>query len=71
MDSKITIAIADDELLFRQGLISILSKEKNLDILFDAQDGNDLMAQLRSSTQLPELVTVSYTHLTLPTSDLV
>ena len=56
MDSKITIAIADDELLFRQGLISILSKEKNLDILFDAQDGNDLMAQLRSSTQLPELV---------------
>ena len=56
MDTKITIAIADDELLFRQGLISILSKEKNLDILFDAEDGNDLMSQLRQSKLLPEVV---------------
>jgi len=56
MDTKITIAIADDELLFRQGLISILNKEKNLDILFDAQNGNDLMDQLRNTTQLPKLV---------------
>ncbi|WP_298900713.1 response regulator transcription factor [uncultured Psychroserpens sp.] len=56
MDTKITIAIADDELLFRQGLISILSKEKHLDILFDAEDGNHLMEQLRSAKQLPEIV---------------
>ncbi|OUR98288.1 DNA-binding response regulator [Flavobacteriales bacterium 33_180_T64] len=56
MDTKITLAIADDELLFRQGLISILSKEKHLDILFDAQDGNDMMSQLRAAKQLPELV---------------
>ncbi|WP_298754322.1 response regulator transcription factor [uncultured Psychroserpens sp.] len=56
MDTKITIAVADDELLFRQGLISILSKEKNLDILFDAEDGNHLMEQLRSAEQLPEIV---------------
>lgn len=56
MDTKITIAIADDELLFRQGLISILSKEKNLAILFDAEDGNHLMEQLRATDQLPEIV---------------
>ncbi|MFD2916664.1 response regulator transcription factor [Psychroserpens luteus] len=56
MDTKITLAIADDELLFRQGLMSILSKEKNLDILFDAEDGNDLMQQLRAAKQLPEIV---------------
>lgn len=56
MDTKITLAIADDELLFRQGLMSILSKEKNLDILFDAEDGNDLMQQLRVAKQLPEIV---------------
>ena len=56
MDTKITIAIADDELLFRQGLISILSKEKDLNILFDAEDGNHLMEQLRSADQLPEIV---------------
>ncbi|WP_460220691.1 response regulator transcription factor [Psychroserpens sp. MEBiC05023] len=56
MDTKITLAIADDELLFRQGLISILSKEKNLNILFDAEDGNHLMEQLRTSENLPEIV---------------
>lgn len=56
MDTKITIAIADDELLFRQGLISILSKETNLEILFDAEDGNDMMTQLRAAERLPEIV---------------
>ena len=56
MDTKITLAIADDELLFRQGLISILTKEKNLDILFDAEDGNHLMTQLRAAKALPEIV---------------
>ncbi|WP_047550026.1 response regulator transcription factor [Psychroserpens sp. Hel_I_66] len=56
MDTKITLAIADDELLFRQGLMSILSKENNLEILFDAEDGNDLMTKLRAAEQLPELV---------------
>ncbi|MCK8479258.1 response regulator transcription factor [Psychroserpens algicola] len=56
MDTKITLVIADDELLFRQGLISILSKEKNLNILFDAEDGNHLMDQLRSAPEIPEIV---------------
>ncbi len=56
MNSKITIVLADDELLFRQGLISILSKEKNIDIFFDAQDGNDLMSKLRNANELPEIV---------------
>ncbi|OEJ98864.1 DNA-binding response regulator [Flavivirga aquatica] len=56
MELKITIAIADDELLFRQGLISILGKEKQIDILFDAKDGDDLMSKLRKAKVLPELV---------------
>lgn len=58
MDNKIKLAIADDELLFRQGLISILSKEKNLNIIFDAEDGNDLMTQLRTAEELPEIVII-------------
>ena len=56
MASKITLALADDELLFRQGLISIISKEKNLDILFDAEDGNDLMQQLRTIKKTPNII---------------
>ena len=56
MDKTITLALADDELLFRQGLKSILGKAKNLDILFDAEDGNDLMIKLRSADILPEVI---------------
>ena len=56
MDKTITLALADDELLFRQGLKAILGKLKNIDILFDAVDGNDLMDQLRSATVLPEVI---------------
>ncbi|MBO6605636.1 response regulator transcription factor [Psychroserpens sp.] len=56
MDNKITLAIADDELLFRQGLISILAKEDNLDIVFDAENGKDLMNKLRSSDRIPQII---------------
>ena len=56
MQSKIKLALADDELLFRRGLISILSKEDHIDILFDAEDGNDLMNQLRAAKDVPEVI---------------
>ena len=56
MQPKITLALADDELLFRQGLISILSKEAYLDILFDVENGQDLITQLRIAKQLPEII---------------
>ena len=56
MDRKITLAIADDELLFRQGLISILDKEEHLEIVFDAENGKDLMNKLRSCDVIPQIV---------------
>lgn len=56
MNNRITIALADDELLFRQGLKAILSKEKQMDVLFDASDGNDLIQKLHTASVLPEIV---------------
>lgn len=56
MSNQITLVLADDELLFRQGLRAILSKQKEIDILFDATDGNDLINQLRSISVLPDIV---------------
>jgi DNA-binding NarL/FixJ family response regulator len=56
MQHKITLALADDELLFRQGLISILSREAYLDILFDVENGQDLITHLRTAKQLPEII---------------
>lgn len=56
MSDIIKLVLADDELLFRQGLIGILKKEKNIDILFDATDGNDLISQLRDTAVLPDVI---------------
>ncbi|WP_055442714.1 response regulator transcription factor [Lacinutrix himadriensis] len=53
---KINIALADDELLFLQGLKAILGNEENINILFTAQDGEDLVKQLREAKTLPEIV---------------
>lgn len=56
MQPKIKLALADDELLFRQGIISILSREKHIEVLFNAEDGTDLMSQLKVTKNLPEII---------------
>ena len=56
MNTHITIALADDELLFRQGLKAILNKETQIEILFDASNGNDLITKLRNAVMVPQLV---------------
>lgn len=56
MNDIIKIAIADDEVLFRQGVSFILSKEVNFDIVLQAADGADLLAQLKNSDDLPEII---------------
>ncbi len=53
---KINIALADDELLFLQGLKAILGNEEHINILFDAKDGEELIQQLRDAKTLPEIV---------------
>jgi DNA-binding NarL/FixJ family response regulator len=53
---KIKLALADDELLFRQGVKAILGTEDIIDILFDAEDGEHLINQLRDVQVLPDIV---------------
>ncbi len=52
----IKIALVDDELLFRQGLKSILGLDSEIEILFDACDGKDLLKQLKSAKELPDII---------------
>lgn len=56
MNEIIKIAIADDEVLFRQGISFILSKEANFDIVIQAADGVDLLTQLENCEVLPEII---------------
>jgi len=56
MSKKITLAIADDEQLFRQGLKTILGLSPNLKVLFDAENGRDLINKLKEAEELPQIV---------------
>ncbi|WP_034062645.1 response regulator transcription factor [Lacinutrix jangbogonensis] len=56
MKNKIKIVLADDELLFRQGLKAILQSHDSIDVLFDAENGEHLIQLLRNAKQLPEIV---------------
>jgi len=52
----IRIAMADDEVLFRQGLISILEKHDDIRVIFEAGDGYELLDWMQQQTELPDIV---------------
>jgi len=52
----IKIALADDELLFRSGISFILQRELDIEITFEASDGNEILAHLRAQDTLPDIV---------------
>ena len=53
---NITIAIADDEALFRKGMKLILNSYENLEIILEAEDGEDLIQKLRASDNLAQIL---------------
>ncbi|PQB05949.1 DNA-binding response regulator [Aureitalea marina] len=48
--------MADDEELFRVGLSHILNRYEDVDILFEADNGQSLMEQLAEAEELPDIV---------------
>jgi DNA-binding NarL/FixJ family response regulator len=50
----VTIAIADDYKIFRDGLKLCLTADKNLQVLFDVDNGEELMEELK--TQQPDII---------------
>ncbi|WP_298511764.1 response regulator transcription factor [uncultured Kordia sp.] len=57
MDTPIIkIAIADDEALFRAGMSFILTRIKNFEIIFEAENGADLIEKLKVATEKPDVI---------------
>ena len=54
MDSTIRIGIAEDHVLFRQGMVSLLKEEGGIDVLFEAENGVELLQHLK--TGQPDVV---------------
>lgn len=59
-DQVIHIAIVDDHTLFRQGIGSLLSEYKEIEILFDAANGLELKEKL-SRHPLPQVILMDIT----------
>lgn len=55
MKSTIRIAFADDHTMFRKGLITLLNGYPHIQVIMEAADGTDLLAQLATTTQLPDI----------------
>lgn len=46
---NIRIALADDEVLFRKGIAFLLQRKKNIEIVFEASNGEELVSFLREN----------------------
>ena len=57
MRKKIKIALADDEILIRQGIKTILLQENEFEVLFDVSNGKELITTLEENPQnLPDII---------------
>jgi DNA-binding NarL/FixJ family response regulator len=55
MKQKIKIILADDEQLFRKGISFLLQRENNFEILYEAENGQELIDNL-DTENLPDII---------------
>ena len=53
---KINIIIADDELLFRKGIRFLLERENHFNIIFEANNGQELIDFISSAEEFPDVI---------------
>jgi DNA-binding NarL/FixJ family response regulator len=57
MNETVKIALVDDEVLFRKGVLFLLEREKNIEIVFEASNGEELLAYLNDNQEnLPDII---------------
>ncbi|WP_306351121.1 response regulator transcription factor [Flavobacterium sp. '19STA2R22 D10 B1'] len=52
----IRIVLADDEPLFRSGIAFLLQREENIEIVYEASNGEELMTYLEQEKELPDII---------------
>lgn len=57
MSQKIKIAVADDELLFRKGVVFMLEREEDIAVVFEASNGEEIVNYLNENqNMLPDII---------------
>ncbi len=60
-ENMIRVAIAEDQRLFRECLVSILNATEHLQVVVEAANGKELLAQLSTQSSLPDVVLLDLT----------
>jgi DNA-binding NarL/FixJ family response regulator len=55
---KITVALTDDQQLFRQGLAQLIKGTDDLDLIYEAENGRDLLDQLEAKKIIPDIALI-------------
>ncbi|PXY38688.1 DNA-binding response regulator [Flavobacterium cheongpyeongense] len=55
-DLAIKIVLVDDEVLFRKGISFLLQREENIEVLFEASNGEELISNLNSNKIKPDII---------------
>jgi DNA-binding NarL/FixJ family response regulator len=56
MSELIKIVLADDEELFRKGLVFLLEREANIKVQFEASNGQELVDYLKDCKEYPDII---------------
>ncbi|MBF4492631.1 response regulator transcription factor [Flavobacterium sp. JLP] len=56
MSAAIKIALVDDEVLFRKGISFLLQREDNIEIIFEASNGEELLSNLEENEIKPDII---------------
>jgi DNA-binding NarL/FixJ family response regulator len=56
MDKAIKMILVDDEVLFRKGISFLLTREKNIEVLFEASNGLELIEFLKWDNPKPDII---------------
>lgn len=56
MQPPIRIILVDDEELFRKGILFLLEREKNIEVVFEASNGEQLIDYLKNSNDYPDII---------------
>ncbi|PJJ07025.1 LuxR family two component transcriptional regulator [Flavobacterium sp. 1] len=56
MDKALKMILVDDEVLFRKGISFLLTREKNIEVLFEASNGLELMEFLKGDNSKPDII---------------
>jgi DNA-binding NarL/FixJ family response regulator len=56
MSKTLKIILVDDEVLFRKGISFLLTREENIEVIFEASNGLELMEFLKADNPKPDII---------------